>query len=256
MKINNVVKRDGSIVPFDREKIAIAISKAMREVYDGTISDEEITKRSEEYSKEVHSKLEALNTDQPTVEQIQDTVEQVMMEKDSKVAKAYIIYRNKRAELRAYKESLGIEDDLKLPLNSLIVLAARYLLRDENRRIIETPKQLFERVSKAIASADYNYGADDKKVEEIAKSFYDAMTSFDFMPNSPTLMNAGTSLGQLSACFVLPVGDSIEEIFDAVKWTAIIHKSGGGTGFSFSRLRPAGDVVKQTGASHQVLYHL
>jgi len=247
MKINNVVKRDGSIVPFDREKIAIAISKAMREVYDGTISDEEITKRSEEYSKEVHSKLEALNTDQPTVEQIQDTVEQVMMEKDSKVAKAYIIYRNKRAELRAYKESLGIEDDLKLPLNSLIVLAARYLLRDENRRIIETPKQLFERVSKAIASADYNYGADDKKVEEIAKSFYDAMTSFDFMPNSPTLMNAGTSLGQLSACFVLPVGDSIEEIFDAVKWTAIIHKSGGGTGFSFSRLRPAGDVVKQTG---------
>jgi len=247
MKISNVVKRDGSIVPFDKTKITVAISKAMREVYDGSLTDDEIKSKSEEYSNDVYKKLEELGTDQPTVEQIQDTVEQALMEKEPKVAKAYIIYRNKRSELRAYKESLGIEDDLKLPLNSLIVLAARYLLRDEQRRIIETPKALFERVSKAIASAEYNYGADDKKVEEIATSFYDAMTSFDFMPNSPTLMNAGTSLGQLSACFVLPVGDSIEEIFDAVKWTAIIHKSGGGTGFSFSRLRPSGDVVKQTG---------
>lgn len=247
MDIKEVVKRDGNVVPFDIGKIADAIDKAMHDAYDSTIKESEMTERSREYANVVLEKLKAIVTEQPHVEQIQDVVEQVLMEKEQNVAKAYIIYRNKRAELRTYKASLGLKDDLKMPLNSLIVLAARYLLKDKEGKVVETPKQLFRRVAHAIASVDKKYNIRDEKVDAFEEEVYNAMVAFDFMPNSPTLMNAGTDLGQLSACFVLPVEDSIDGIFDAVKWTAIIHKSGGGTGFAFSRLRPAGDMVKKTG---------
>ncbi|MFZ5811619.1 MAG: vitamin B12-dependent ribonucleotide reductase [Thermodesulfobacteriota bacterium] len=130
--------------------------------------------------------------------------------------------------------------------NAAIVLAKRYLRKGPDGAPIENAADLFWRVARAIAEQELHYDA-KHDVEATARQFYDLMTSYKFLPNSPTLMNAGTPLGQLAACFVLPVGDSMEEIFDAVKFAALIHKSGGGTGFSFSRLRPKHSRVGSTG---------
>lgn len=143
-------------------------------------------------------------------------------------------------------ESMEVMQNLNLSPNAVKVLEKRYLKKDEEGKVIETPADLFRRVAKTVAAADLNYGKSQEEARQVEQEFYQMLTSLEFLPNSPTLMNAGRRLGQLSACFVLPVDDSMESIFDAVKYTAIIHKSGGGTGFSFSRLRPNGDIVGST----------
>lgn len=131
--------------------------------------------------------------------------------------------------------------------NAKTVLERRYLAKDQDGKVTETIDELFHRVASAIAEADAAYGSTGDEIKELEGQFYDMMTSCEFMPNSPTLMNAGRPLGQLSACFVLPVEDSMADIFDTVKYAALVHQSGGGTGFSFSRLRPEGSIVRSTG---------
>ncbi len=240
MEITRVRKRDGRLVEFNQEKITDAIRKSLiaARVEDVSIavsiSDNVVATLNDKYKDKI-----------PSVEDIQDIViEKLGKFGYSVVAEEYRSYRIKKAEIRRIKRELGIDSELKLTVNSLEVLRKRYLLRDEIGEIIETPLQLFRRVAHAIAEADSLYGVDPSRSED---SFYSMMSKLEFLPNSPTLFNAGTGTNfALSACYVLPVEDSLTSIFTAVKNMALIEQTGGGVGFDFSRLRPKGDIVKST----------
>jgi ribonucleoside-diphosphate reductase alpha chain len=239
-----VQKRDGSVVKFDGQKIRYAIFRAVLEVLQDKTKAGTIAAR---LTKIVIKKLVETYKHKPLhVESIQDTVEMILMSEGySQIAKSYILYRERRSEIRMAKTVLGITDDLKLPLNTMEVLKKRYLLKDDHKNIIETPSELFRRVAFHVARAEKNFKS-SLPPEKVEEKFYQMMRLLEFMPNSPTLMNAGASLGQLSACFVIPVADSIDGIFAALKSMAKIHQTGGGTGFNFSNLRPKGDLVSST----------
>ncbi len=321
IRVSKVVKRDGRVVDFDVKRIENAVMKAMKAV--------------KQYDPEKHRKVVELvlkildekygDSGIPTVEEIQDIVELSLVKHDLyEVAKAYILYRKERERIRREKmlilgkEKLD-EVDKSLSLNAIRLLASRYLLKDEEGRIIESPKQMFQRVAMDIVIADLLYDPevfsleggnqpfptedfdpelydgkygftlpDGEKVtwnkyhldrmkslydrlnsqgkmkiswsEFLEKlesgwhqkyldkylQYYDLMVSKRFIPNSPTLFNAGTRLGQLSACFVLDMEDDLESIMDAAKDAAMIFKSGGGVGINYSKLRPEGDIVSST----------
>jgi ribonucleoside-diphosphate reductase alpha chain len=241
MTITYVRKRTGELVPFNAEKITFAIEKAMLAL--GINNRKKAEFLTSKIVESLNSNKSIFLDDIPSIEQIQETVEDVLEQREKRVYKVYSLYRRSRGIAREIKQYFKIHDDLKLDVNALKVLEERYLLKNEAGKIIETPTQLFRRVAKTIAEQDRLYGKDPTKTEE---EFFTAMRNLEFLPNSPTLMNAGTKLGQLSACFVLPIEDSLEGIFTTLKNMALIQQSGGGTGFSFSRLREKGAIVKST----------
>ncbi|MBW2975971.1 adenosylcobalamin-dependent ribonucleoside-diphosphate reductase [Candidatus Woesearchaeota archaeon] len=312
--ISEIRKRDGSVAQFEENKIVNAIFRAARSVGGQDINE------AKKVADKVVNELEKQVKGVPTVEQVQDIVERVLIELGhAQTAKAYIVYRQKRAEVREQKMKVLEKDcldevDKRFDVNALRVLKARYLKKDEKGKLTESPKQLFTRVAlhsaipdifydekvydingeqsifslEEFKASDYEdkfsigkyklnqyhmeglrriyerYNTEKKikvsweqllelleqgyfnKYEAVAENFYNLMVERKFMPNTPAIANFGNSLGMGSACFVLGIDDSMESIMDTLKHTAIIHKSGGGTGFNFSKIRPEGDFVSST----------
>jgi ribonucleoside-diphosphate reductase alpha chain len=239
--IKSVRKRDGSVGDYQAEKITSAISEAFLAA--GIMNAEaplRLARIAAEVAEEQFNEFVP-----PRVEDILHIVEKILIDEGySEAAKAYNSLHQEPAKNYDTNHLFGASDNLKLSANSLEVLEKRYLGRNEYSQVVETPGEMFARVAGHISRAEAKYGGN---TEYWRGKFQNIMRNLDFLPNSPTLMNAGLSLGQLSACFVLPVGDSLSGIFSALKHMALIHQSGGGTGFSFSRLRPRNDVVRATG---------
>lgn len=243
IKVTGLIKRDSRVVEFVLSKIADSIFKAAQSIGGNdrelaiTIAHEIIEKLNQEYAgKNVPS------------EKVQDIVERILIEKGHlKTAKAYILYQHKRHEQHDRRALiLGEEkhdENLHFTTEALRILERRYLRKDEQGNLLETPQGLITRVARNIAAADRFYGADDEMVRQTEATFYTLMAELRFLPNSPTLINAGTKTQQLSSCVVLPVQDSMKSIFGSLRDAALIHQRGSGTGFSFSRLRPKGDSV-------------
>jgi ribonucleoside-diphosphate reductase alpha chain len=234
-----VRRRDGTLVSFDVTRIEAAVARAAREVaYDDP--DMPVTV--------ARAVADALGPGVAPVETIQDLVEARLGEAGlDDVARAYIIYRQRRAELRTAKALLGVRDELKLSLAAVTVLRERYLLRDDLGQPIESTGEMMDRAARFVAAAEDEYRRGSSA--QWAERFSTLLRGLEFLPNSPTLMNAGTDLGLLAGCFVLPVEDSLHSIFSTLGQAAEIQRSGGGIGYAFSHLRPAGDRVAGTGGT-------
>ncbi len=242
---DKIKKRDGTIVDYDGNKLSKAILKASKAV--GKIKQEIAGELTEKVILELNKTFN--KKDIPGVEDFQDAIEKILIEEGhATIARAFILYRASKTKLREEKVSLvGSKEKNKLSINAIRLLKARYLLKDSNGIISETPNEMFRRVAKNIASADKNYkDVDSKKSEE---EFYKMMFNLDFLPNSPTLMNAGTKIQQLVSCYVLPVEDSVDGIFKTLNLAMNIQKTGAGTGFSFSNLRQGKSKISKNGCS-------
>ena len=227
-KISYIRKRDGTIVKFDRNRIMTSITHAAfsanQHITDINLIVDKIEKvLFEKFKGKIPNIIDAVNI----IEKVLSDLNYLDIVKNYK--------QNRINELK--------QDDLKLNLNAIKVLQKRYLLRDEKGNVVETPLQMLSRVSNAVSVVDLKYGDNAEKSRE---EFFEIMKNFEFLPNSPCLMNAGTSVQQMSACFTLPIPDSLDSIFDSLKLAALIQKTGGGTGFSFSKLRPEGHIVGTT----------
>jgi len=230
-------KRDGVVVAFDPARIQAAVSNAACEVgQDGpkiaaSITEDVVTELGRRFVRRP-----------PGVEDVQDTVERALMAADLvDVARAYVVYRRRRAELRNAKEILGVRDELKLGMGAVAVLKERYLRKDAHGQPVESTGEMMDRAAAHVAQAEEQFRA--RSAPRSAEEFAAAMRRLEFLPNSPTLMNAGTTLGLLSGCVVLPLEDSLASIFETLGHAALVHQAGGGTGYSLSRLRPRGDPV-------------
>ena len=226
-----IIKRDGRKVSFEEAKITRVILKAFAATGEHGEGSElargvrNLKKEAERLTKVVvNLLLKGVNKDLPTVEQVQDIVEQVLMAAGHYVtAKAYILYRERQQKTRQVKKIIGVEDDLGLSVNQLKVLENRYLRHDEYGKTVETPKQLFKRVAKAVAKQEKK-----PKRKEWQEKFFEVISKMEFVPAGGYLRSAGMKRPTIANCFVLPIEDDMESIFDAVKWLALIQQAGGG----------------------------
>ena len=239
--VTTVRRRDGRLAPFDLTRIETAIARAARET--GQPDPDLATTAAKAVAATLGRRFRG---DVVDVEQIQDLVEaQLFTAGLDDVAHAYIVHRQRRAELRSAKELLGLRDELKLSLAAVTVLRERYLLRDERGRPAESTGEMMDRAANCVAAAEDGYQPGSSA--RWAERFSALLRGLEFLPNSPTLMNAGTDLGLLAGCFVLPIQDSLRAIFATLGQAAEIQHAGGGTGYTFTHLRPAGDRVAGTG---------
>jgi ribonucleoside-diphosphate reductase alpha chain len=238
-----VRRRDGHLVAFDVTRIENAVARAAREV--GRDDPGLAAGLAADVAGELGSRFGGRPA---TIEQVQDTVERRLMAAGrDDVARAFVLYRRKRAELREAKALLQVRDDLKLSLAAVTVLRERYLRHDDRGRPLESTGEMLDRVAAFVAGAEDDHEPGTSR--GWAERFSVLLRSLEFLPNSPTLMNAGTPVGLLSGCVVLPVEDSLRSIFAALGHAALVHQAGGGTGYAFSRLRPEGDIVASTGGT-------
>ena len=230
-----VKKRDNQVIPFSPERVTRAIYKAARST---GVDDMAL---ASQLSRQVMEAVEKNSKKIPSVEEIQDMVEQVLIQNGhTQIAKSYILYRRKHEELRKVKQDMlgGLLDDSKLSMEGLLLAKERYLLKDKDGVVVETPKEMFRRVAKSIASVEASYSTPKEAIQELEEKFYDAISRFEFIPSGRIMAGAGTKHSQLYSSFVLPIPDSMKGIFATLYDKALVQRLGGGTGFSFSRLRP------------------
>lgn len=244
--IKKIKKRSGEIADFDQAKVTEAIWKAAKAVGG---SDKEL---AQQISNQVTAVIEVFFKDEsniPTVEQIQDLVEKILIEGGhAKTAKAYILYREQHKKIRDSQEDILNGKTTKLPfsINALRVLAGRYLMRDDEGNVCENPEEMFGRVAKALASVEKNYGKKEEEISQIENDFREVMENFKFIPAGRTLANAGGKTRLVANCIVLHAKDSMDGIFSTLHQAALLQQAGSGLGFPWHLLRPAGLRTKTT----------
>ncbi|MBI4895728.1 MAG: adenosylcobalamin-dependent ribonucleoside-diphosphate reductase [Candidatus Aenigmarchaeota archaeon] len=235
MVLTQIKKRDGSTVFFMKEKVVETIHSAFLDSGEGSLTD------AESLAEAVSTNLNN-ESQQPTIEDVQDFIEKALIEKGfKKTAKSYIIYRKSKEEIRNIKSSIGIQDDLDLSVNAIYLLEKRYLFRDVNNKVIETPSQMLQRVAKTVAEAERLYGHNEDDVKKVERKFFEMMSQLKFLPSSSTLMNAGK--GNMVSVSAISLEDSVKGIYSALGDSALMQQNGFGIGFYFSNIRPRYDVV-------------